>query len=398
MPTPTALPIFVSHSSKDNAYCKKLVDALKDAGADVWFDEQNLGTGILSREIQKQLGQRKIFIVILSKDAFASDWVQDECEWAYQLYKDDRTRVILPITAAPIERDDFSPERGWFFLRMFKRIEGANFQPLDPAEAIQRVFHMLALTPEGEPEAPVAPQPGETAPELVIRGIALRGQKQFDDARQLFERAVKLEPDLANAWFNVGYSRDAVGDFNGALAAWERVVQLEPQNAAAWTNKGSTLLKLQRYQEALEAFETAIRIKDKYVFAWHGKGIALKELNRAAEAIEAYDRALKLDPRFAYALNGKGSALWSLHQLEKALDAFDEALKISPTLALVWRNKASVLLELHRYKEAEEAAQQAINLSPNSSTGWQRRADALRGQGRFHEAETAQAQANRLRH
>src|SRR5690242_564986 len=300
----TGLPIFISHNYKDNAFCEKLVAALKSAGADVWYDEHNMESGLLMETIMKELGRRKIFIVILSKDAFGSKWVRREAIWAYQLAEDDLTRTILPITAGPIDPTDFSPEEGWFFLKGFKRVEAPGYLPLAADEAIHRVMHALALTPAGEAPAPVEAQPGESASDLIIRGIALRGQKKYDDALKLFERAVQLDPNSANAWFNVGYSHDAVGDFPQALVAWDRAINLDRDNAAAWTNKGSTLLKLQRYQEALDAFMTAIRIKDTYVFAWNGKGIALKELGRAEEAIDAYDKALELDPRFAYAWNG----------------------------------------------------------------------------------------------
>ena len=390
----TGLPIFISHNYKDNAFCEKLVAALKSAGADVWYDEHNMESGLLMETIMKELGRRKIFIVILSKDAFGSKWVRREAIWAYQLAEDDLTRTILPITASPIDPTDFSPEEGWFFLKGFKRVEAPGYLPLAADEAIHRVMHALALTPAGEAPAPVEAQPGESASDLIIRGIALRGQKKYDDALKLFERAVQLDPNSANAWFNVGYSHDAVGDFPQALVAWDRAINLDRDNAAAWTNKGSTLLKLQRYQEALDAFMTAIRIKDTYVFAWNGKGIALKELGRAEEAIDAYDKALELDPRFAYAWNGKGSALWSLQRLGEALKAFEQALVISPRIAMVWRNKAGVLNEQGQFDEGLIAAERAITLEPRSSMAWQRKADALRGLGRIRDADVAEGQAH----
>jgi len=68
----TALPIFVSHSHEDTAFCQALVTALRGAGADVWYDEHNLGACHLMDVIQQELGRRKIFIVILAKNAFAS--------------------------------------------------------------------------------------------------------------------------------------------------------------------------------------------------------------------------------------------------------------------------------------------------------------------------------------
>ena len=388
--------IFVSHSHVDNDFCLKLVEGLTTAGADVWYDEHDLGAGVLKHEIQKQLGHRNIFIVILSKAAFASRWVHLECDWAFDLYQDDRTRIILPVTAGPIEKTDFNPEEGWFFLKGFTRIEAPGYQPMPDDQAIRNVLRVLALTPEGEAPAPVAPQPGESADALLIRGIALRGQKKFDEAGALFERAVQLDPSLANAWFNVGFSRDAVGHYADALTAWEKTTTLDAKNAAAWTNKGSTLLKLHRYPDALDAFETAIGIKDTYVFAWYGKGVALKEMDRAEEALVAYDKALEIDRRFAYACNGKGSALWSLKRLDEAEDAFEKAVEISHSMALAWRNLAGVRLDMQHFQDALDAANTAIEVAPESSVAYQRKADALRGLGHYHDADVAERHARFL--
>ncbi len=44
------LRVFVSHSHQDNAFCQQIVQALRDAGADVWYDEHNLRLGRSSRD------------------------------------------------------------------------------------------------------------------------------------------------------------------------------------------------------------------------------------------------------------------------------------------------------------------------------------------------------------
>ena len=134
----TALPIFVSHSHEDIEFCRALVDALRGAGAEVWYDEHNMESGQLMDVIMRELGRRKIFILILSKHAFASKWVRRETGWAYNLFDRDPTRVILPVTAGQIERDDFSPEAGWLFLEDFKRIEAPGYKPFPVAEAVGR--------------------------------------------------------------------------------------------------------------------------------------------------------------------------------------------------------------------------------------------------------------------
>ncbi len=136
--------IFVSHSSPDKGFCDALVAALRAAGADVWYDEQSLGAGHLLDVISRELASRPVFILILSKAAFGSRWVTQECQWAFNLYSREPDRVILPVTAQPIEPSDFN---AWLWLENFRRIEGPAYSPLPVAEAIEKTLRTLVLGP-----------------------------------------------------------------------------------------------------------------------------------------------------------------------------------------------------------------------------------------------------------
>jgi predicted esterase len=70
--TPNQMRIFVSHSYKDDAACHALVDALRGAGADVWYDEHNMTSGRLGPTSERELRARPVFIVMLSPAALTS--------------------------------------------------------------------------------------------------------------------------------------------------------------------------------------------------------------------------------------------------------------------------------------------------------------------------------------
>jgi hypothetical protein len=165
--------VFVSHSSKDKMFCDRLVGALRGAGADVWYDEHNLGAGVLRHEIAQQLAARPVVIVIVSKAALTSQWVRDECEWAYNLYRRKPERLILPVVAAPYDLDDFD---NLLFLESFRRVEAPGNQPLPFVEAVERTLRLLQLTPAGQRPAPAAPQARESLDDLLAKGTALLAQ------------------------------------------------------------------------------------------------------------------------------------------------------------------------------------------------------------------------------
>jgi len=76
-------PIFVSHSHKDNEWCREFVATLTAAGWDVWYDKQGLhGGAAFISVIQRELAARPNFMPILTPDAWASEWVQREIQLA----------------------------------------------------------------------------------------------------------------------------------------------------------------------------------------------------------------------------------------------------------------------------------------------------------------------------
>ena len=144
--------IFLSHSSTDKDFADALARALRDAGADVWYDATHLGTGQLLDEISAQLSTRQVILVILSKAAFASDWVKDECRWAFNLFKREQNRIILPIVAQRLEPTDWN---SMLWLEGFKRVERPDGTPFPRGEAIALTLSLLRLDPGSEPPSTI---------------------------------------------------------------------------------------------------------------------------------------------------------------------------------------------------------------------------------------------------
>lgn len=94
--------IFLSHSSKDNAFsaqmAKDLYHALGNDAAAVWYDIENLkGGDTWWYRVTKELAERPIFIVILSPDALASGWVKDEIAMAWTQRNSPLGKLIIPV-------------------------------------------------------------------------------------------------------------------------------------------------------------------------------------------------------------------------------------------------------------------------------------------------------------
>jgi tetratricopeptide (TPR) repeat protein len=394
----SSMAIFVSHSHFDDAFCRSLVAALRTAGADVWYDEQNLGAGHLMDALEQELRHRPVFIVILSPAALASRWVKDECTWAYTRYRKDPSRILLPVLASPLaDEDDI-----WLFLQEFKRVELPGCVPLTPEEAIRETLRMLALTAgNADPrtgnraDAPLLRQQDSTA-ELLERGKALQAQRRHREALPLFEQVTQMEPRSFEAWANLARAHAELYEATLALEAAERALHLEPGSAMAWSAKAGALQLLNRFDEALAAAERALALDADDAIIWTEKGNALYGLKRYGEALPAYDQALTLDSQYAFAWGSKGLTLYYLGRYGEALKATEQALALNTQYPYAWIGKGNALYSLKRYGEALAAYEQALTLDPKFATAWVSKGAALRALGRAGEAAQAEAQANAL--
>ncbi|HEY7022852.1 MAG TPA: tetratricopeptide repeat protein [Ktedonobacterales bacterium] len=355
---PTQMQIFVSHNHLDATFCHALIKELHDAGADVWYDEHNMGAGRLTTEVERELRARPVFIVILSPAALGSHWVEDEARWAYTLYRKDPKRIILPVLVEAVNDNDI-----WLFLSDFRRVETPGNQPYPQEEAIRRTLRVLALTPAGEQPVMITPQPGESLEGLLIQGNALLAQKQYAEALPFFERAALRGPNSFIAWLNLAYALDEFKRYEEALVALDRALEIDPNSVIAWNNKGIVLRALERYDDALEAYDRALAFDPNDATAWLNKGHALHLMKRYQESLEALERAQTLDPNEELIWANKGAALVGLGRYAEALEALEKAKQMGDTLDEEdLTNKAVALRALGREAEAQEAERRAKEL------------------------------------
>lgn len=129
--------VFVSHCHEDNPWCREFVKILRQAGANVWYDEQNLGYGRLMNEIERELRTRPIFLVVLSPAAVASHWVQLEVNAAIHLQGEQPDRIVLPIIAQKCEVP--------LLWRDYRWVSGPDDASLAAPQAAAQAIQLLGL-------------------------------------------------------------------------------------------------------------------------------------------------------------------------------------------------------------------------------------------------------------
>ena len=83
-------------------------------------------------------------------------------------------------------------------------------------------------------------------------------------------------------------------DQEGALASLNEVIKLNPELAEAYNNIGNLLRELGSFSEAIDNFNKAIKLNSSYAEAFNNRGSSLQSLGRLSEAIENYEQAISL--------------------------------------------------------------------------------------------------------
>ena len=98
--------------------------------------------------------------------------------------------------------------------------------------------------------------------------------------------------DLSNMAVELAES----GQYEEALDFVNRAIKLDANNANSWYNKGIILFKMGRYQDALNSFAQATDIDPEFTEAWYNKGMALMHQQKYLDAIRAFNKLLKIHP------------------------------------------------------------------------------------------------------
>ena len=89
---------FISYSMNDQEFADKLYDDLQRSGVRCWFavEDMPIGAKILD-EIDRAISRQENVILILSKNALNSGWVEDEVLRAFEVELERGRRILLPI-------------------------------------------------------------------------------------------------------------------------------------------------------------------------------------------------------------------------------------------------------------------------------------------------------------
>jgi tetratricopeptide (TPR) repeat protein len=160
---------------------------------------------------------------------------------------------------------------------------------------------------------------------LILAAILLAGQASAAPSEEMFQKlhdapseseANDAAQDIWAAWMESGsptvdmimeraVDAQTVGEYDTARALYDRAIMIEPDYAEAWSRRASLFLNDENFPEALRDLNEALRLEPRHFGAWAGLGIMMETMGAEKEALEAYRQALDIYPFMTQAMQAE---------------------------------------------------------------------------------------------
>jgi tetratricopeptide (TPR) repeat protein len=135
------------------------------------------------------------------------------------------------------------------------------------------------------------------------QGKELYRDDRDEKAAEAFQNAVKLDPELAEAYFRLGLTQEALAQdqeaensYKKAIEKYKKYLNDNSKDAEAHYNLGQTYAGLRLYSEAVGEYRQASKLKEDDADIYYDLGLALSKLARYDEAAAAFSKSLEIDP------------------------------------------------------------------------------------------------------
>jgi adenylate cyclase len=214
--------------------------------------------------------------------------------------------------------------------------------------------------------------------ESVLRAWSERKKETNEQAQQMFEKAIEVDPQYAEAYALQGMAY-MVGWLNGwnqtpqVLERWSEVVRkalaLDASLPVAHQSLAWLSLFQRQHEQAIAAAKQIIALDPNWAEGYLTLGTMLNFAGPRGESIEWIKQAMRLNPRYGpdYPLT-LGWAYVIAGRYEEALVPLTQALPLIPNNLQPHWALVICYVELGREEEARAAAGEMLRIAPHFST------------------------------
>jgi tetratricopeptide (TPR) repeat protein len=268
---------------------------------------------------------------------------------------------------------------------------------------------------EQDPAFPPALTQAETAIE----------KRDYASAEPLLKKVVLADPGNYQAWFDLGFVYNGMGNTQESIAAYRKSVAAKPDvfesnlnlglmlaktdqpdaehflraattlkptangdegRARAWLSLAH-VLENSKPDQAIEAYQQAASLKANDPEPHLSGGLLLEKENRFADAEREYKQALAIDPDSSDALTGMANIYMRGQRFAEADPILHKIIAVHPENVSARIQLARILLIIGKNDDAIAELQEALKLNPGNSDVQRELADLYTDNKKYDQAE-----------
>jgi len=212
----------------------------------------------------------------------------------------------------------------------------------------------------------LAAQASPGASTLYRLGTLLARSGESARARAAYEKALALQPDLAEANNDLGALIAQSGDLPGAIAHFRAALTATPEYPDALNNLGYALLLTGHDDEARTLYEKALALQPDFPEALNNLGLLLGRAGDMDGAEKYFRDALNRRPDYAEAANNLALVLVTKHQIDAAVALLEGVLKKNPEYEPAYLTLAKIHASVGRTTNAIAVLQLLLQRNPKN--------------------------------
>jgi Flp pilus assembly protein TadD len=197
-------------------------------------------------------------------------------------------------------------------------------------------------------------------------GIAYELARDYEKAREAYERAIMLNPKSAATLNNLAGLTHRLGNRNIAALLYESAISSDPLYIEPYLNIARMFMDINAFHMAEPYVRKILQIEPQNAEALNLLGVITSVTERTDEAVVHFQNAVRQDGNEASFFSNLGAALRSTGDVRRAILAFEKAAEIGPNSLSVMNNLGVLYRETGDFNRAEHYLLRAAQFYPEN--------------------------------
>ena len=199
-----------------------------------------------------------------------------------------------------------------------------------------------------------------SAEELLEGGIKLFEKKDYLGAKEQFEKALELNPKLAEAYYFRG--RVQLED-DKADADFTKAIELKPNYPEAYFQRGLKNDLKDNRPAAMNDYNKAIELNPSFIDAYRTRAFLFLLDKKGQLAIADYTKIVELKPD-GESYYMRGNSYLEIGEYLKAVGDLTKSIQLDPTYYWSYKQRAKAYRKLKRFRLAQADEHKATEIGP----------------------------------